>query len=53
VFREGRVVEATWRKDDDASPTLLLDAAGAEIPLVRGRTFIQVVPPRTKVVVGD
>ena len=53
VLREGRVVEATWRKDDDASPTLLLDAAGAEIPLVRGRTFIQVVPPRTKVVVGD
>jgi len=32
---------------------VLLDANGRELPLVRGRTFIQVVPPSTKVKVGD
>jgi len=53
VFREGHVVEATWSKAGDADPTLLLDANGQELPLVRGRTFIQVVPPSTKVKVGD
>jgi hypothetical protein len=53
VFREGRVIEATWSKAGDADPTILLDAAGQEIPLVRGRTFIQVVPPTTKVRVDD
>ena len=53
VFREGRVVEATWSKEGDTAPTLLLDAAGIEIPLIRGRTFIQVVPPKTKVTITD
>jgi hypothetical protein len=53
VFREGRVVEATWSKGGDAEPTILLDADGKELPLVRGRTFIQVVPPSTKVTVKD
>jgi hypothetical protein len=53
VFREGKVVEATWKKDGDADPTLLLDAAGNEIPLIRGRTFIQVVPVKTKVSYRD
>ena len=53
IFREGRVVEATWSKAGDTDPTLLLDADGQEIPLVRGRTFFQVVPPSTKVSVKD
>jgi hypothetical protein len=29
--------------------TRVFDASGAEIPLVRGRTFIQVVPIGTKI----
>ena len=49
VYREGRVVKATWKKDRDAAPTRLFDANGNEIPLVRGRTFFQVVPKGTKV----
>ncbi|MEX1171259.1 MAG: DUF3048 domain-containing protein, partial [Chloroflexota bacterium] len=53
VFREGRVVTATWSKAGDDAPTLLLDEAGNEIPLVRGRTFIQVVPIGTRVTHGD
>ena len=51
VFREGRVVEATWSKKDEVAPTKLLDASGNEIPLVTGRTFFQIVPIGTKVTV--
>lgn len=49
VFREGRVWKATWRKPTIAAMTQVFDASGAEIPLVRGRTFIQVVPIGTKI----
>jgi hypothetical protein len=49
VFREGRLVKGTWSKASEAAPTHLLDAAGAEIPLVRGRTFFQIVPAKTSV----
>ena len=53
IFNGGHVVKATWSKAGDADPTLLLDEAGKEIPLVRGRTFFQVVPPSTKITVKD
>jgi hypothetical protein len=53
VFREGRVVKATWKKKGDTGPTLIVDADGKEIPLVRGQTFIQVVPLNTKVTYKD
>ncbi len=49
VFREGRLVKGTWEKASATAPTRLLDAAGGEIPLVRGRTFFQIVPATTKV----
>jgi hypothetical protein len=50
VYQEGHRIEATWRKVDDTGPTRLFDAdSGAELPLVRGRTFFQVVPTGTKV----
>jgi len=49
VFREGRVWKATWRKASVDAITRLLGADGTEIPLVRGRTFFQVVPTGTKV----
>ena len=53
VLREGRAVEATWRKKDDVSPTRLFADDGTEIELVRGQTFIQVVPTGTRVTVKD
>lgn len=53
VFREGTVIEGTWSKAGDAEPTIVRDDSGQEIPLVRGKTFIQVVPPGTKVTVKD
>jgi len=42
-------VRATWKKAGDTAPTLIVDADGNEIPLIRGRTFIQVVPPGTAI----
>ena len=49
VFREGRSWKATWRKASVGDLTRVYDAAGTEIPLVRGRTFFQVVPTGAKV----
>jgi len=49
VFRDGRRIAATWKKDEIGGLTRFFDAAGDEIGLVRGRTFIQVVPTGTKV----
>lgn len=51
VLREGSAVEATWRKKDDLSPTRIFADDGTEIRLVRGQTFIQVVPTGTKVTI--
>ena len=53
VNKEGRVVKATWSKERDTTATIITDADGKEIPLVRGQTFIQVVPLKTKVTYGD
>jgi hypothetical protein len=49
VFREGKLVKGTWRKADETATTRLFDAAGVEIPLIRGRTFFQIVPKGTRV----
>lgn len=49
VFREGRVWKATWRKKWASNITQFFGADGKQIPLVRGRTFFQVVPTGTKV----
>jgi Protein of unknown function (DUF3048) C-terminal domain len=49
IFREGRLVVGTWRKDDETALTRLFDAAGVEVPLVTGRTFFQIVPLGTHV----
>jgi hypothetical protein len=52
IFREGTVISGTWRKPSQTGPTRLFDAAGHEVPLIRGRTFFQVVPLGTKVTHG-
>ncbi|MEW6223964.1 MAG: DUF3048 domain-containing protein [Chloroflexota bacterium] len=43
VFRDGHVIKGTWKKPSAAAMTRFYDGAGQEIPLVRGRIFIQVV----------
>ena len=52
IFMEGRSVAGTWSKADETAPTIISDADGRELPLIRGRIFIQVVPTGTKVTVG-
>ena len=49
VFRDGTVVAGTWKKADQGGLTRFYDAAGVEIALNRGRTFIQVVATGTKI----
>ena len=49
VFRDGLIIKGTWKKADQGALTRFFDAAGKEITLVRGRTFIQVVASGTKV----
>jgi hypothetical protein len=53
IFREGKLTKGKWVKDSVGAPTRLLDANGSEIPLVRGKTFVQIVPTGTKVTVGS
>src|ERR671930_1641803 len=45
VFRDGKVVEGTWRKTSLLTPTQFLDGSGNPIPLKRGQTWVQIVPP--------
>jgi hypothetical protein len=52
LFREGHQILATWRKQSERGPTRLFDQAGGEISLLRGNTFFQIVPTKTKVTVG-
>jgi len=49
VFSGGRRIIGRWTKTSDTAVTRFFDAAGNEIPLTRGQTFIQSVPLTTKV----
>ena len=49
VFHDGHVIKGTWRKATASGLTRFFDEAGDEIPLVRGRIFIQVVEKGTRV----
>ena len=51
IYMEGRAIQGTWSKASEAAPTLILGPDGTELPFVRGRIFMQVVPTGTKVTV--
>lgn len=44
LFQNGTAQTVTWSKADRASQIKFTDAAGADIPLVRGQTWITAVP---------
>ncbi|HMI09750.1 MAG TPA: DUF3048 domain-containing protein [Candidatus Saccharimonadales bacterium] len=44
IFQNGIVQTVTWHKADRASQITFTDAAGKEVPLVRGQTWITAVP---------
>ena len=45
IATNGVTIQGTWRKDSIDAPTRFYDAAGHEVVLTAGQTFIQVVPP--------
>jgi hypothetical protein len=49
IATNGVTIQGTWRKDSIDAPTRFYDAAGHEVVLTAGQTFIQVVPPGTPV----
>ena len=49
IFMEGRAIAGRWTKLSPSAPTLIRGADGAELALVRGRIFVQIVPLGTKV----
>lgn len=46
VFIDGKVIDATWSKEDMESRTLFYDTNGEEIEFNRGHFWISVVPSR-------
>ena len=49
LFIEGKTISATWKKPSNTALTRFYDSAGNEISLVRGESFMQVVPTGTTV----
>ncbi len=49
VFQNGKAIKGTWNKADDETMMTFEDASGKQIPLVRGKDFIEVLPPGNEV----
>ena len=47
IFQNGTAINALWTKDSASSQIVFTDAAGTEVPLVRGKTWIVAVPNDT------
>jgi hypothetical protein len=45
LFRDGKVVTGTWKRDTLDDPMTLTADSGAEISLARGRTWLELLPP--------
>lgn len=44
LFQNGIAEEVTWHKANRASPLIITDSEGKDVPLVRGQTWIAAVP---------
>jgi hypothetical protein len=51
VFRNGAVMDGTWRRSSLSDLTELVDGAGQSIPLTPGQTWIELVPTTVNVTV--
>ncbi len=49
IFRDGEVIEGTWKKESRTDRTRFYDAAGNEVELNRGNTWIHIVPEEQEV----
>ena len=52
LFRDGVVVECTWRRPADGGLIEYYDATGALTPLKPGQTWIELVPPEYAIVIN-
>lgn len=41
VFSGGKLVKGTWERADNETPTRIVDAAGADVPLSPGQTWVE------------
>jgi hypothetical protein len=44
VFRNGRLIEGSWEREDEEDAIELLDRRGEDIPLAPGQTWIELFP---------
>jgi DUF3048 family protein len=51
VFRDGKVIKGTWKRDSAADITKFVDANGDEIPLAPGNTWIELLPEKIPVTI--
>lgn len=49
MYRDGQVIEGTWKKESTEGRTRFYDAAGTEISFNRGNTWVHVVPKKQAV----
>lgn len=49
IFRDGSLIEATWRKDSKEGRTKFFDANGKEIEFNRGQIWMEMIPAGTPV----
>jgi hypothetical protein len=50
IYRDGQVIEGTWKKSSTTDRTFFYDAQGQEMELNRGNTWIHVVPKDKEVI---
>ncbi len=50
IFTDGQLVEAKWSRPAADKPTVYTDAAGKEVGLTPGRTWVAIAPPGTATV---
>ncbi len=49
IYRDGIVVNGSWRKKSSSSRTKFVDSKGKEIPLNRGKIWVEMVPTGSSV----
>lgn len=53
VFANGELLEGWWRRTGETAPFRLIDAVGDPLPLMPGRTWIEVAPFDTETAPGE
>lgn len=45
LFQDGTLIEGSWKKTDIGEMIQLLDSNGKVLPLIKGKTWFEIVPP--------